>query len=547
MSQRAPLAGEQPSDKNDPTERSGPSLRVRRRWTVGIVLAVVCGAAMAGAVAMWKRPGDGKVEVAARDDEQPRLTRRVDESQLRQRCSHCHGFPEPDVLPKSLWKKTVWMMSAIGGFGPSIPGRVDPQAVAQWYEERAPEAFELPPLAISPEPGNLRLRKREIFWHDAPAPPFVAHMLLADITGDDRPELMVSDMRNGAVLMGRTGEPDWSLLPIGSLPNPAQMRAVDLDADGRMDLVVANLGSFLALDHRLGSVEWLRQVEGGSFERITLADGLGRVSDVQPVDLNGDGRLDIVVAEFGWRSTGRLLLLENRTAPGEPLSFAPRTIDGHHGASHVAVTDMNGDGQLDIVALFSQELEYVRCYLNQSGRLMEFHDLYRAPHPAWGSSSFVLVDLNQDGLIDVLLTNGDTYDNSLLKPYHGIRWLENKGSLNFEEHELTRMYGVFRAEAADMTGNGRLDIVACAMAEEDNVQGQVDLDQFVSILWLEQVAPGRFEPRLLEKAACHHPTLMLGDYDLDGNIDLFVGNGRFDDAEISGPTSAVDLWENLGD
>jgi hypothetical protein len=312
-------------------------------------------------------------------------------------------------------------------------------------------------------------------------------------------------------------------------------------------LVVANLGSFLAMDHKLGSVEWLRQTDDGRFERVTLADGLSRVSDIHPADVDGDGRLDIVVAEFGYHSTGRLFVLENRAAPGEPPTFAPRDIDGHHGASHVATTDLDDDGLPDIVALFSQELESVRGYLNQGGQFVEFRDLYRAPHPAWGSSGMQLVDVDGDARLDILLTNGDTYDDSLLKPYHGIRWLKQRGPLEYEVRELTRMYGVFHAEAADISGSGLADIVACSMAEEDNVQGQVDFDQFVSVLLLEQVAPGQFVPRVIERSACHHPTLLLGDYDQDGDIDLFVGNGRFDETAASAGASVVSVWENRAD
>jgi len=219
-------------------------------------------------------------------------------------------------------------------------------------------------------------------------------------------------------------------------------------------------------------------------------------------------------------------------------------IEGNHGASHAAITDLDGDGSLDILTLYSQEIETVRCYFNRKGGWTEFLDLYRAPHPAWGHSGFEVVDIDGDGDADVLLTNGDTYDNSLLKPYHGVRWLENRGGLEFVPHELVTMYGAYRAEAADMDGDGDADIVVCALAEQDNVDAQVDLSRFESLLWLEQVEPGRFVHHTLEVSRSHHPNLTLGDYDLDGDIDVFVGNGQFDDTGVPPGSSVVDIWEN---
>ena len=100
---------------------------------------------------------------------------------------------------------------------------------------------------------------------------------------------------------------------------------------------------------------------------ITLAGGLGRVADVQAADFDGDGDLDLVVAEFGWLETGAILLLENRTTDAEPTVFVPSTVDPRHGAIHVPVADLNGDGRPDFVALISQEHETVVAFLNAGG------------------------------------------------------------------------------------------------------------------------------------------------------------------------------------
>src|SRR5205085_3877206 len=131
------------------------------------------------------------------------------------------------------------------------------------------------------------------------------------------------------------------------------------DGDGILDIVVANLGSFPPTDTRCGSVVWLRGKPDGTFQPVTLLSNVGRVADVRAADFRGTGKLDLVVGVFGLHAVGEILFLENHTTDRAAPKFVPTVLDTRHGAIHVPVADLNGDGRPDFVALIAQEHETV--------------------------------------------------------------------------------------------------------------------------------------------------------------------------------------------
>src|SRR5882672_8408488 len=184
------------------------------------------------------------------------------------------------------------------------------------------------------------------------------------------------------------------------------------------------------------------------------------MADAEAVDAAGGGRLDIAVAAFGWHAKGEIDLLRNRTRDWSQPAFERIKLDPRAGAIHVVPADIDGDGKLDIVAVIAQEHEAVVAFLGDGkGGFSPARTLYAAPHPNWGSSGIQVVDFDKDGDLDVLMTNGDMFDDDILKPYHGIQWLENKGRLRFEAHPLAALAGAHRAVAVDLDGDGDLDIV----------------------------------------------------------------------------------------
>ena len=138
----------------------------------------------------------------------------------------------------------------------------------------------------------------------------------------------------------------------------------------------------------------------------------------------------------------------------------PHVLDPRPGAIHVPVVDLDGDGDQDFVALISQHHETIVAFLNDGSGGFRKETVFQAPHPNWGSTGIQLVDMDRDGDLDVLSSNGDSLDDFIPKPYHGIQWHENDGGYPFKVHPLTHLYGCNAAKAADIDGDGDVDIFA---------------------------------------------------------------------------------------
>jgi hypothetical protein len=440
----------------------------------------------------------------------------------------CHAYPPPESFPRWAWRKEVEQGFYFGERsrpdlrGPSL------ESVVAYYENRAPLELPLPsrPVAAG-EPGVRWLRSGHANPGRDPFPE-VVNVNPVRLTRGGKVQILVCECdplaNEGRVLLfnPHVEPPQWKEL--AKVPAPAHAEVVDLDSDGHMDILVACLGRFFPTDEKTGSVIWLRGRGDETFETITLLRDVGRVADVQAADFRSTGRLDLVVAEFGWRQIGSILLLENRTTEAGRPQFVPRVLDERHGAINVPVADLNGDGKLDFVALISQEHETVVAFLNEGEGRFRKETIYTAPHPAFGSSGIQLVDLDGDGDLDVLYTNGDVLDKPfILKPYHGVHWLENRGRFPFSHHRLADMPGVMRAVAADIDGDGDQDVFAVSYlpAEEFSRRDELALD---AVLWLEQTTRGTFVRRPLETKTCDHFTCAVGDLKEDGRPALVVGN-----------------------
>jgi hypothetical protein len=463
------------------------------------------------------------------------------EEEVKARCTPCHKLPSPDILPRAAWRDEIVRMMLIQEGVPEPAGATSflplpPDWLRLWrfYDARAPERLPDPEPWPAATRAPVPFERRPVTGAAASGAIAISNVRLHDVDGDKRLDILASEMRTGPVLLGLARD-GHALKPIARLRHPAHIEPVDLDKDGRGDFLVADLGSFQPADHSNGAVYWLRGRADGSFVTTPLATGLPRTSDARAADFDGDGDLDVIVGSFGWRTTGNVTLLENKTTNWRTPAFVPQVIDPRTGAIHVPIVDLNKDGKPDFVVLLAQQHESVIAYVNR-GKGLAFTPqvVYEAPHPNWGSSGIDLVDLDKDGDMDVLLTHGDTFDDFVLKPYHGIIWLENTGTFPFVEHRLATLPGAQRAQAADLDGDGDLDIVASAF-----VAGEA-APNLASLVWLEQTAPGRFERRTLEGGTPSHATLDLGDVDGDGKPDIVAGWFALG----KGLGAWADIWRN---
>jgi hypothetical protein len=479
---------------------------------------------------------------------------------VRQQCSKCHVVPQPQYLPRGMWRLRIQEMAQRSLMGTGVtPGeesvlwQMDTAQFVRYFEARSPVTLPLPPPWPAGD-GGRRLEKQALTAEGAGVP-VVANVRFFDLDGDGKPEVVACDMGHGSVYLGQPGKGETTMREIAKIPNPDHAEMVDFDKDGKPDLLIADLGDFMPGDHEKGSIVLLRQTGHLQFEKIVLVDHIARTADVQAADFNGDGKLDLVVAAFGWHTVGGIYVYENQTTDWKTPKFEGYPVDARPGGIHVPVADLNGDGRPDFVALISQQFEHVVAFINRGpGKGFRAETIFRAIVPVWGSSGIQLVDMDKDGDLDLLMSNGDSLDDFTVRPFHGVRWFENKGEFPWVQHDLAIMPGVHRAQAADLDGDGDLDVVCAAFlpnAEHPAFQlleRQGSLNPFTSLGWLEQTKPGVFVPHPIETGKLTHTTLDVGDYDGDGDLDVITGNFvgfTFTKSDTGFKAdAAVDLWVN---
>ncbi len=444
----------------------------------------------------------------------------------QQYCASCHALPDPAQLDSRSWEKGVLpnMGPRLGIFyygedrypsakndpnvGPDYYPRQPVLSFTEWqhiidyFTATSPDS--LLPAAI---PGTVKTGLPHFVVEKAAssgAPPSVVYLGVDTAAG--RRNILLAEYSTWKLHRFRGTE------RLDSVQAPGPVLQVIPEGEG---LLALNVGEMNPTNGRWGKVQRLSLGTGKPhYDTAALLAGLARPVELLSADLDGDGRQDYVVGEFGF-ITGALTWHRN-LGDGR---FERRVLRGQPGAVKAYLRDPEGDGQPDLWVLFAQGDEGIYRFRNRGEGRFEEERVLRFP-AVWGSTYFELTDLNGDGREDVVYTAGDNADYSpVLKPYHGIYLYLNEGGDRFRQAFFYPLNGCFKALARDFDRDGDPDLAAIAYFADFRKPSD---EGFV---YLQNLGNFKFQPyRIPESKTGRWLTMDAGDADGDGWTDIVIGN-----------------------
>jgi FG-GAP-like repeat/Cep192 domain 4/Abnormal spindle-like microcephaly-assoc'd, ASPM-SPD-2-Hydin/HYDIN/CFA65/VesB-like, Ig-like domain len=294
-------------------------------------------------------------------------------------------------------------------------------------------------------------------------------------------------------------------LPAGA--GPRSVATADFNGDGKLDLAVANSGA--------GTVSILTGHGDGTFSpAVNYAAGT-QPSAVAAGDFNGDGKLDLAVADQAGDAIW--ILLGNGDGTFQPaVAYATG-----NGPVAVILADFNGDGSLD-VAVANQLDNTVSILLSKGNGAFKAH----ADYPAGQApTALVASDFNGDGKLD-LAVGDDFYGGA-------VSVLLGNGNGGFQAPAAYPTGDSVALVAADFNGDGKLDLVALNQ-----------MQQSLSVLLGN--GDGTFQPAIATPIRCGAncqlhagpASLVVADLSGDGTLELAIVNNS---------SNTISILESYGD
>jgi hypothetical protein len=292
----------------------------------------------------------------------------------------------------------------------------------------------------------------------------------------------------------------------------------DFNGDGKLDLAVANDNgsTTVTVGVMLGNGD-------GTFAPVTTYPSVGSAGvGLALGDLNGDGVLDLVVSN----ATTVSLLLGNKDGTFKAATtypaFANGIIDG------LAVGDFNTDGRLDVAVVeYNLPNNDVAILLGNGDGSLRSPTLYSSGGTGIiGGPSLTTGDFNGDGIVDIAVSNTCTNNQCTDGGSVGVLMGNGDGTFKSAQTYPTGPGVTFSLVAGDFTKDGRIDLavgVVCAVPSQNN--GCLSLAGLVAVLLGN--GDGTFQaPQNYSSGGDAPLDVVLGDFNLDGRLDLAVVNSQ---------------------
>ncbi len=188
---------------------------------------------------------------------------------------------------------------------------------------------------------------------------------------------------------------DESVIPVGK--GPGAVILADVNHDGKLDILVANVES-----------ETLSVLLGDGKGRFVAAPGVACATGKSPNDIavgdfNGDGNLDLVIANT--ETPNLTVLLGDGKGGFKPSAKSPFVAASRPHVHGVAVGDFDGDGKLDVVTDSWGNNQILMLTGDGAGNLNGPGKIFNVGKRPY--ERLRVADFNKDGIPDVVTTDLD--------------------------------------------------------------------------------------------------------------------------------------------
>jgi len=285
-------------------------------------------------------------------------------------------------------------------------------------------------------------------------------IVTADFNHDGIPDLAVVNSASGdvTVLLGNSTCAGFNLpvnYNLGAGVNPVSIAAADFNGDTYMDLVVADAGS----STNPGGVIVLLNNHDGTFGSPIASSGPTNPNFVAAGDLNADGKQDVVVTNQTTGSVSALLgngdgtfSLKSNTCVGNTLCKGVPVA--------VAVADLNGDGKLDLAVANYNDVSVTVLFGNGDGTFALSRFWTAGANPLYVVAAPIQGNKTQQDLV-VAGSENDTVC-VMLNQLNRSGQFRGAAQRTYAAGEAPAALAL-----ADFTGDGKLDIAVANQASNN--------------------------------------------------------------------------------